>query len=322
MATIDINKSLSAKIIQARNPKSFKGATIIVGEAEKVVRELRAEHFSGNEIRGAIDAAAEDGKLTDPEVKLFQERIDNLFGKSMPVPATAKTIASEKRYGQLINEVAVAMTKKQAQKLEKVEPKFAQPAQHTFNPTFWKLMPPPEATGTFNPVKRPSAAVRDILDNPSLYAYDCATGAVAATYMALVKMLDAAVFDQTFDKLYIGPRSFDPQLQRILDKHGSDDLSKKGNVALLKPGDIVYFNNPGALQEHVDEGWKGENAIYLGDGKYYAHPLGIKTADEILADLLAMCPPFDDPDVSFPKPYFVSRHWRPNMSKVGELSQP
>jgi hypothetical protein len=323
---IDINHYLSAKITQARGPKSYKGATIVVGVADKVVRELSMWHFSGDQIRAAIDRAAKDGKLAEPEVRLFKERIDNLLGESL-VP---KKIPSDVRYAACLNEVAAALTKK-----DKPGPGFATPDYHKFNPRFWKKMPSPEEKnlpkvirtskvhGTFEPITKltsPSAAVRDILHNPGLYEYDCATGAIAAAYLTLVKLFDPADFDEKFEALCIGPWAFDPYLQSILDHQGPYGMSQKGSEANLKPGDIVYFNNPGAIYDtRESRAFSGENATYLGDGKYYAHPLGIKTADEILTELLKWCG-VDDPtlpdNMRVLKPYLIAEYFRPNTGKI------
>ncbi|WP_308218774.1 hypothetical protein [Bacillus cereus group sp. BfR-BA-01347] len=42
------------------------------------------------------------------------------------------------------------------------------------------------------------------------------------------------------------------------------------------PGDVVYFNNPDFHPQ--TPWWIGENAVVLGDGTYFGHGLGIKTA--------------------------------------------
>ena len=52
------------------------------------------------------------------------------------------------------------------------------------------------------------------------------------------------------------------------------------NPADYIPGDCRYFKNPDV--NPLTPEWQGENAIDLGNGTYYGHGIGIKTAEEII----------------------------------------
>ena len=115
----------------------------------------------------------------------------------------------------------------------------------------------------------PSDAIQDIFINSSLYAFECATAMMIIYYHAVLKSMGEDLFNQIFSSLYLYSWHFDPDLglQIIKTDH-------------LIPGDIVYFNNP--EYDPNTFWWRGENAVVLGDGTYFGHGLGIRTAKEVI----------------------------------------
>jgi protein-glutamine gamma-glutamyltransferase len=119
---------------------------------------------------------------------------------------------------------------------------------------------------------QPSVAIQDALENGREYAYECSTAMVLILYHAILRTLGP----QTFNRLFADTLLYDWQYDKDLGL-----TVKKPDVIL--PGDIVYFNNPD-YDTRTPE-WRGENAIYLGNGLYYGHGVGIQDAEEMISFL-------------------------------------
>ncbi|MBO1510782.1 protein-glutamine gamma-glutamyltransferase [Metabacillus bambusae] len=119
---------------------------------------------------------------------------------------------------------------------------------------------------------RPSDAINDIFQNGVLYGFECATAMVIIYYKAV---LDSINFAQ-FNRIYLG--------MYLRDWQSDDDLpiyTRRGNDYL--PGDCLYFNNPQFNPKTPQ--WRGTNAMDLGNKLFFAHGIGIKTAEGILEAL-------------------------------------
>ncbi len=138
------------------------------------------------------------------------------------------------------------------------------------NPQYWHLT----NTGGFQLRHDviPSDAIQDIYKNSSLYMFECATATVIIYYHAVLNSMDEHLFNQLFQNLYLYSWHVDPDLgiQSIHTDH-------------YLPGDVVYFNNPDFDPETF--WWRGENAVDLGDGTYFGHGLGIRTAEQMFQAL-------------------------------------
>ena len=53
----------------------------------------------------------------------------------------------------------------------------------------------------------------------------------------------------------------------------------------MKLGDWVNFKNWEVSPQGEAEGWGGEFSLSLGEGAYFAHPLGLVTAAQIVGRL-------------------------------------
>ncbi|MGZ0086835.1 protein-glutamine gamma-glutamyltransferase [Caldibacillus thermoamylovorans] len=138
------------------------------------------------------------------------------------------------------------------------------------NSQFWER----DERGGFQlrPGVPPSKAIGDIFINSELYAFECATAIVIVFYKAVLDTIDTSAFDRLFDRLL------------LYDWHTDRDLgiqTKKSKHFL--PGDCLYFKNPEF--DPATPQWQGENTIYLGDGLFYGHGIGIQTEDGIIAAL-------------------------------------
>jgi protein-glutamine gamma-glutamyltransferase len=118
----------------------------------------------------------------------------------------------------------------------------------------------------------PADAINDIFENSQLYAFECATAIVIVFYKAVLDTIEVNTFNKLFANLLLYDWHFDQDLG-IKTKIGDDYI----------PGDCLYFKNPDVDPEMPQ--WQGENAIYLGDGLYYGHGIGIKTKEGIIEAL-------------------------------------
>ena len=117
-----------------------------------------------------------------------------------------------------------------------------------------------------------STAIADIFKNGSKYAFECATAMVIVYYKAVLDVFSRSLFNQLFAGIYLMDWESDPDLKLTWRKE-SDYLA----------GDRRYFKNPDVNPKML--WWQGENVIDLGNGSYYGHGIGIKTANEIIAVL-------------------------------------
>jgi protein-glutamine gamma-glutamyltransferase len=149
----------------------------------------------------------------------------------------------------------------------------------------------------------PAAAIQDVFENSSLYAFECATAMIIIYYHAVLKTIGSKLFNLLFQNLYLYSWHTDSDLavQSVLTKH-------------LVPGDVAYFINPDYHPE--TPWWRGENAIVMGDGMYFGHGIGIKTAQEITDFLNSV----RQPDSTTPAT-LINLVARPSFKHLAELSK-
>ncbi|MET1031907.1 protein-glutamine gamma-glutamyltransferase [Domibacillus tundrae] len=145
--------------------------------------------------------------------------------------------------------------------------RFADFANSRCNPQYWNLT----RTGGFllRQDVKPSDAIRDIYKNSSQYAFECAAAKVIIYYHAALNLIGESLFNQLFQNIYLYSWHADPDLgvRAAYTRH-------------FLPGDVVYFNNPDF--DPKTPYWRGENAVVLGDGTYFGHGLGIRTAEQMI----------------------------------------
>ncbi|WP_249870049.1 protein-glutamine gamma-glutamyltransferase [Oceanobacillus saliphilus] len=168
------------------------------------------------------------------------------------------------------------------------------------NPDYWHLT----SAGGFR-IRQdvlPSAAIQDIFTNSSLYAYECAVAKVIIFYHAVLNTINEHLFNQLFQNLYLYSWNADPDLGiQIID------------TLHFLPGDVVYFNNPDF--NPATSWWRGENAVDLGDGTYFGHGIGIRTAEQMIQALNEMRRPG-----SIQSAYLLTEVARPSFNYLARLS--
>lgn len=117
---------------------------------------------------------------------------------------------------------------------------------------------------------KPSDGIKDIFINGYKYGTECATAIVIIYYKALVDIYPEEFFNSMFPKLKLMNWNYDRDLR----------VDYYRNIKDYLPGDCRYFRNP-EVDPRTPQ-WQGENAIDLGDGNYYGHGIGIRTAEGII----------------------------------------
>jgi protein-glutamine gamma-glutamyltransferase len=117
----------------------------------------------------------------------------------------------------------------------------------------------------------PCSAIKDIFVNSSKYGTECATAIVIIYYKALLNILPEKLFNEMFENIH------------LLNWHYTNPnlyIEQFGDKKDFFPGDCKYFKNPDV--NPLKPEWQGENVIYLGNGSYYGHGIGIKNGDDII----------------------------------------
>ncbi|MFS0782179.1 protein-glutamine gamma-glutamyltransferase [Bacillus sp. 1P06AnD] len=138
------------------------------------------------------------------------------------------------------------------------------------NPAYWQMT----NRGGFQlkPGVWPSAAIRDIFSNSSLYAFECATAIIIIYYYAVLNTIGDALFNQLFPHLY------------LYSWHSSTELGVHTiDTDYFIAGDVIYFKNPDFDPNAAE--WRGENTVLLEDGTFFGHGLEIGPADQIIQAL-------------------------------------
>jgi protein-glutamine gamma-glutamyltransferase len=138
-------------------------------------------------------------------------------------------------------------------------------------------------------VGKPSAALRDIFENGKKYGFECATAMMVIYHKAILDH----VGDDAFDKMFSEPRNLAFFRWDITDSDFVDARRLVHRPTPLQPGTHYYFENPDASKENSAFG--GENVLYLGEGKFYAHGIVgdsgtyLVTEKDIVDTLSSLC---------------------------------
>ncbi len=172
------------------------------------------------------------------------------------------------------------------------------------NTDYWELTP----EGGFRQRRdvKPSDAVRDIFTNGRKYATECATGMVIVYLGALLSLMGEEKFNRNFNNLYLmNWHNLPRNLREIGQMNPEPDYL---------PGDRRYFANPDV--DPVTPEWQGENVIDLGNGLYYGHGVGRRTADEIIKALNRQ-----RREGATREAYLMDSAGRPNFERLAELNR-
>ncbi|MFS1511487.1 protein-glutamine gamma-glutamyltransferase [Chengkuizengella sp. SCS-71B] len=138
------------------------------------------------------------------------------------------------------------------------------------NPRYWLT----ESNGALRllPGIKPSDAINDIFVNGSEYGFECATGMVIVLYKAVMQSIGVERFNYLFRNLYLWAWQYDKDL--------SLNTTRRYDYF---PGDILYFDNPDV--DPSTPQWQGENVVYMGNGLYFGHGVGIKPKEGMIEEL-------------------------------------
>jgi protein-glutamine gamma-glutamyltransferase len=163
---------------------------------------------------------------------------------------------------------------------------------HKANPDFWNV-----GSGGVLTLKegvKPSDAMQDMIKNGNKYGFECATGLVAVYYHAMLDVLGPKDFDRVASDLRLGPWVTEDDLEMLMTttypRSGSSVESELGSYKLT-PGHYYYFKNFDVTPEAYERGWQGENVIYLGEGKFYGHGIGLGDGSMFISKLRSEAKP-------------------------------
>lgn len=154
-----------------------------------------------------------------------------------------------------------------AKKLHESNVAFAPFQTSKFNPEIWQKI---KYGYLLKPSVPPSQAINDIFINSNQYAFECSTAIVIIYYKAVLDTISTSYFNMLFQRLLVWDWNYDRDLG-IITKVGRDFI----------PGDVVYFFNP----DYDHPVWTGENTVYLGNGLYFGHGIGIESEEGMIKAL-------------------------------------
>lgn len=165
-----------------------------------------------------------------------------------------------------------------------------------FNPLYWMGT---ETGYLLRPFIPPSIAIEDIFINGQAYGFECSTAIIVIYYKAVLNSIKRSSFDYLFQNLKVWDWNYDEDLG-IITRLGKDFI----------PGDVVYFYNPD-FKEPI---WTGENAVFLGNNLFFGHGIGIKTANEMIAELNTLRRPFATRSA-----FLLDQHSRLNIKHLAQF---
>lgn len=231
----------------------------------------------------------ENAKLLDANFDGRLDRDDLIFTRDaagkVDVKRIGQALCDRVRIGAAMVDAAHAMARANHEFGDlRANPKF-------FRPESGRDWGDPLGTMHLKPGARPSEAIRDIFESPEKYSFECATALVILRYKAILDLIGERDFDRICKDLKIGPWVQENDAARAWKVRGKAQdgskvaASERDVKKDLRPGDYTYFKNWSVSLKGYNEGWQGENVIFLGNGKYYGHPFGIVSAKEIVDHL-------------------------------------
>ena len=194
----------------------------------------------------------------------------SLAGFSAP-PATSSTLATQAIEGA----ISELRHLQERLNLNSRDFKFGAPSLPRAH---WTPQPTIEGATWFSTGPR-TAAIDSI--NFGTARLDCLT----AVQLAIEQGIRTALGDQVYDALGGSLRVGGTVFTKIPD--GARRLEVK-QASELQRGDFVYFENPpDYTRRHPGGSWRGENTVFLGDGKFLGFGVGELTAEQLLERLAA-----------------------------------
>jgi tetratricopeptide (TPR) repeat protein len=131
--------------------------------------------------------------------------------------------------------------------------------------------------------ERASAAINDIFENPKQYRLGSNQATTIVYLKAMLDLLGPKDFDRVVPHLIMGPWSLTAFVKETVEVTGNAHQNADPEFrAEIRAGDEAYFKNLSATAEARATRGAAQHAIYLGDGKWYAHPFGITTEKGII----------------------------------------
>ncbi|MGE5703463.1 MAG: protein-glutamine gamma-glutamyltransferase [Clostridia bacterium] len=208
--------------------------------------------------------------LIDPPTLRSQLRLNETQDKILERMSASRFVFSYDSLQQLMFELKLRNDiVETAKALDRSGARFASFDKSRCNKAYWNLTD----FGGFQLRYgvQPSAAILDIFRNGSKYAFECSTAIIIVYYRAVLQSLGTQAFNQLFPDILLFDSQYSPEL-------GLTALTISETDVL--PGDVLYFDNPDYHPATPE--WRGENVVYLGNGSFYGHGIGITGAQQMI----------------------------------------
>jgi hypothetical protein len=220
-----------------------------------------------------------------------------------------------------------------------------------FNRQYWKPVDVDNGIWEVDSAKKiPDVALFDIVDSPKAYTMECASAIKVVLNLALLQTLGTERFRRAWADaagLRIGPGVYEGLLKQAMKRETSSSLpadkfpgmAPSDFESTMVAGDAVYMINLAPTPYGIRAGWRGENALALGGGKFFGHgvpnsPYPV-TSDIIKNHMMtpglwdrspefatAIGPDRADPKVKNGPPWFVDEYFHLDVNVVKTLGQP
>ena len=282
----------AAEAAQAANARAFTlGRDVVFGAGQYQPESSEGRRLIGHELTHVIQQSHQPPKIQRRIIvggnpytpnPLFLTDLDSRYGPHMT--EFVKKMHNDghppdypfSSFGQLKTEIRIRHHAIKGMKKANADPGCCDYPDHAhpyyLNSTYWDK----SGLRTFIPKsplpagKEASDAIEAIFALGAGTRLECYATTVAIEYYSLLKGLGK----DKFNALYPGGAGLEistrighiPTFHTSTRKYKIVTVSSKSEIL---PGDWVYFKNfPDYLSKHPGGSWQGENAIYLGDGKY------------------------------------------------------
>ena len=200
------------------------------------------------------------------------------------------------------------------------------------NPAYWTLVDASMGVYSLNERKNASEAVKDILTHPDKYKIECATAIKLVLHQALLETIGAERYDRAAAGLRIGSGPYEGVLKTVMVRESASGrpadkfpgIAAGDFVGTLQTGDGVYMVNLRPKPGSQAGGWGGENALSLGEGRFYGHPIGEAAGQAIVDKLKENWDPTPGPGrfgEANREPWWVNEFYRPSGEAIRDLGR-
>ncbi|WP_340202080.1 DUF4157 domain-containing protein [Ascidiimonas sp. W6] len=245
--------------------------------------------------------------LTSPE-KILERGKPLYFGSKIPLAYQLQPKVIQRGQGSSKVDEDAILEREYKQKVLEATVKlsgklnFGASPEGKYDKKYWKQIPDKDYLLAIETIVKPSVAIKHLIKAPKgLWSFDCAEYIQVCNLYATMEVYGEEMVNQrsplvlrqhgstpfknagvTFERTNASAK-FDAIFQKAGNAVGENFITEDALLGGIPTGCRVCFKNPVA----PDTPFRNENAIYLGGGKYAAHPMGSGlTAANIVDELV------------------------------------